>query len=83
MKIYDIFLATGQTFRVKGMMLQRDEETGQTTIYSTNNPTYIYIVAIIPSTAAIKFSCTEETSAEISGIPSIEIKLKDKTYDPT
>ena len=54
MKTYEIFLTTGHIYRVEGMIINVDENTGQSIIYSENNPVYTKIVAVIPSTASVR-----------------------------
>jgi hypothetical protein len=54
MKTFDIFLADGNFYKVEGMIICVDENTGQAIIYSENNPVYTNIVAIIPPTASVR-----------------------------
>lgn len=54
MKTYEIFLITGHIYRVEGMIINIDKNTGQSIIYSENNPIYTKIVAVIPSTASVR-----------------------------
>jgi hypothetical protein len=53
MKTYEIILANGHIYRVEGMIINVDENTGRSIIYSENNPIYVNIVAVIPSDASV------------------------------
>lgn len=53
MKTYDIILTNGLIYRVEGIIIRVDENTGQSIIYSENIPGYTKIVAIVPSTALV------------------------------
>jgi len=52
MKKFKIFFLTGESIIIEGMMIQLSD-TGQSIIYSENNPVYTKIVAIIPVTALV------------------------------
>ena len=52
MKKFKIVLQTGESIIIEGTIIQFSD-TGQSIIYSENNPVYTKIVAIIPSTALV------------------------------
>ena len=54
MKLYSIYLPHEEhAIYFEGEMLQHNETTGQSLIYSKNDPTYTNLVAVIPARALI------------------------------
>jgi hypothetical protein len=49
MKTYEVYLISGHVYRVQGVTVNVNENTGQSIIYAVNS-----IVAVIPSTASIR-----------------------------
>jgi hypothetical protein len=53
MKTYQIFLANGETWRVRGAIMVVNKKTGQSIIYSLYEVVNTNIVAVIPSSALV------------------------------
>ena len=53
MKTFQVYLSTGQNVKIEGAMINVNEDSGQSIIYSENNPVYSNIVAVIPSNACV------------------------------
>lgn len=53
MKKFKIILHNGDTYEVKGMLVIPNDETGQSVIYSKNDPSNLNIAAVVPADALI------------------------------
>jgi len=54
MKTFEIISGTGETYiNVEGEIITVNENTGQSIIFSKNDPTYTNIVAVIPATMIV------------------------------
>jgi len=54
MKTFEIILDNGEVIEVQGEIITHCEVTGQSFIYSDNNPVYTCIAAIIPAKAFVR-----------------------------